>query len=93
VHWKVRDLAAEETHDLRRKVSADGRTDLPRMHDDLDETPGAWHLGAGDEARRIVAISSSDFEAYPPRPEAQPSVQLAFMAVDSRRPRVAARTT
>ena len=82
VHWKVRDLAAEETHHLRRAVSADGRTDLPSMHHDLDDTAGAWHLGAVDEAGRIVAISSFYFDAYPPWPEAQPAVQLAFMAVD-----------
>jgi predicted N-acetyltransferase YhbS len=51
------------------------------MHHDLDDTPGAWHLGAADEAGRIVAISSFYLDAYPPRPEAQPAVQLAFMAV------------
>ena len=80
--WRIRELAAEETHQLRRAVSADGRTDLPSMHHDLDDTPGAWHLGAADQAGRIVAISSFYFDAYPPRPEAQPAVQLAFMAVD-----------
>jgi hypothetical protein len=53
--WKIRELAAEETHDLRRAVSADGRTDLPSMHHDLDDTPAAWHLGAVDEAGRIVS--------------------------------------
>jgi predicted N-acetyltransferase YhbS len=80
--WRIRELAAEETHQLRRAVSADGRTDLPSMHHDLDDTPGAWHLGAVDQADRIVAISSFYFDGYPPRPEAQPAVQLAFMAVD-----------
>jgi predicted N-acetyltransferase YhbS len=82
MQWKIRELAAEETHDLRRAVSADGRTDLPSMHHDLDDAPGTWHLGAVAAAGRIVAISSFYFEAYPPRPEAQPAVQLAFMAVD-----------
>jgi predicted N-acetyltransferase YhbS len=82
MHWKIRELAAEETHQLRRAVSADGRTDLPSMHHDLDDTPGAWHLGAVDQAGRIVAISSFYFDAYPPRPDAHPAVQLAFMAVD-----------
>ena len=80
--WKVRELAAEETHHLRRAVSADGRTDLPSMHHDLDDSPGAWHLGAVDQDGRILAISSFYFDAYPPRPKAQPAVQLAFMAVD-----------
>ena len=82
VHWKVRELAAEETHELRRAVSADGRTDLPSMQHDSDDAPGTWHLGAVDEAGRIVAISTFYLDAYPPRPEAQPAVQLAFMAVD-----------
>jgi predicted N-acetyltransferase YhbS len=80
--WKVRELAAEETHILRRAVSADGRTDLPSMHHDLDDTPGVWHLGAVDPTGRIVAISSYYLDSYPPRPEARPAVQLAFMAVD-----------
>ena len=80
--WRIRELAAEETHQLRRAVSADGRIDLPSMHHNLDDTPGAWHLGAVDQAGRIVAISSFYFDAYPPRPDAHPAVQLAFMAVD-----------
>jgi predicted N-acetyltransferase YhbS len=80
--WKIRELAAEETHDLRRSVSADGRTDLPSMHHDLDETLGAWHLGAVDETGRIVAISSFYFDADPLQPDARPAVRLAFMAVD-----------
>jgi predicted N-acetyltransferase YhbS len=82
VQWKIRELAAEETHHLRRAVSADGRTDLPSMHHDSHDDPGSWHLGAVDEAGRIVAISTFYLDAYPPRPEAQPAVQLAFMAVD-----------
>jgi hypothetical protein len=57
MRWRVRDLAAAETHDLRRRVSADGRTDLPSVAHSLDEAPGAWHLGATDESGRVVAIS------------------------------------
>src|SRR5450759_5050324 len=41
MEWKVRELVAEETHDLRRAVSADGRTDLPSMHHVMDDSPGA----------------------------------------------------
>jgi len=82
VPWRIRELAAEATHGLRRAVSADGRTDLPSMHHDSDDAPGTWHLGAVDEAGRIVAISSFYLDAYPLRPQAQPAVQLAFMAVD-----------
>jgi GNAT superfamily N-acetyltransferase len=73
--WTVRELAAEETYALRRAVSADGRSDLPTMHHELDDRPGAWHLGA-------VAISSLYPVASPFRPEARPAVQLQFMAVD-----------
>jgi predicted N-acetyltransferase YhbS len=82
MEWKVRELVAEETHDLRRAVSADGRTDLPSMHHVMDDSPGAWHLGAVDQTGRIVAISTFYFDADPRRPEAGPAVQLAFMAVD-----------
>ena len=82
MEWEVRELAAEETHALRRAVSADGRTDLPSMVHELDTTPGAWHLGAVDAAGRVVAISSFYFVPYPLRPEAQPAVELQFMAVD-----------
>lgn len=80
--WAIRELAADETHALRRTVSADGRTDLPSMHHELDDTDGAWHLGAVDAAGRIVAISSFYLVPYPPRPASQLSVELAFMAVD-----------
>jgi GNAT superfamily N-acetyltransferase len=81
MEWAIRELVADETHALRRAVSADGRTDLPSMHHELDDTDGAWHLGAVDAAGRIVAISSFYLTPYPPRPAAQPSVELAFMAV------------
>jgi ribosomal protein S18 acetylase RimI-like enzyme len=79
---QVRELAAEETHALRRAVSADGRTDLPTMHHHLDTTPGAWHLGAVDATGRVVATSSFYVVACPLRPDARPAVQLQFMAVD-----------
>jgi len=52
------------------------------MHHDLDDTAGAWHLGAVDERERIVAISSFYLDADPLQPDARPAVQLAFMAVD-----------
>jgi GNAT superfamily N-acetyltransferase len=80
--WTVRELAAEETHPLRWAVSADGRTDLVSVHHELDDSPGAWHLGAVDEAGRVVAISSLYIVHCLLRPEARPSVQLQFMAVE-----------
>ncbi|HEV2034814.1 MAG TPA: GNAT family N-acetyltransferase [Candidatus Dormibacteraeota bacterium] len=82
MEWEVRELAAEETHALRRAVSADGRTDLPSMRHELDATTGAWHLGAVDAASQVVAISSFYFVPHPLRPEARPAVVLQFMAVD-----------
>jgi predicted N-acetyltransferase YhbS len=80
--WKVRELAAEETHALRRAVSADGRTDLLTMRHELDASPGAWHLGAIDATGQVVATSSFYSVPCPLRPEALPAVQLQFMAVD-----------
>jgi predicted N-acetyltransferase YhbS len=80
--WEVRQLTAEETHALRRAVSADGRTDLPSMRHELDASPGAWHLGAVDRTGRVVAISSFYAVPCPFRPDAHPAVQLQFMAVD-----------
>jgi GNAT superfamily N-acetyltransferase len=82
MEWTVRDLAAQETHALRRAVSADGRTDLLTMHHKLDDSPGAWHLGAVDDRGRVLAISSLYTVASPHRPDAEPAVQLQFMAVD-----------
>ena len=52
------------------------------MRHDLDTAPGAWHLGAVDATGRVVAISSFYFVPYPRRSDAQPAVQLAFMAVE-----------
>jgi len=82
VRGTVRELTAEETYALRRAVSADGRTDLITMHHELDDSPGAWHLGAVDEAGRVVAISSLYAVSCPRRPEVQPAVQLQNMAVE-----------
>ena len=82
MRWSIRELAAEDTHALRRAVSADGRADLITMHHELDDSPGAWHLGAVDEAGRVVAISSLYAVPCPLRPQAQPAVQLQNMAVE-----------
>ena len=78
----MRELAADETHALRRAVSADGRTDLPSMHYELDDAPDSWHLGAIDSAGTVVAISSFYHEVCPLRPDVPGAVLLQFMAVD-----------
>jgi GNAT superfamily N-acetyltransferase len=78
----VQELTAEDTHGLRRAVSADGRTDLITMHHELDDSPGAWHMGAVDQGGRVVAISSLYAIACPLRPEVQPAIQLQNMAVE-----------
>lgn len=82
MEWEIRELAADETHALRRAVSAEGRTDLLSMHHELDDTAGAWHLGAVDATGRVVAISSFYFVPCPVRRDVRPAVELAFMAVD-----------
>src|SRR5262249_20165059 len=82
VRWIVRELAAEETYGLRRAVSADGRTDLPSMHYDLDDASGTWHFGAVDAAGHVVATSSFYVAPCPTRPAALPAVELKFMAVE-----------
>jgi GNAT superfamily N-acetyltransferase len=82
VAWSVRELASQETHDLRRRVSADGRSDIPTFVHPLDEVPGAWHLGATDASGRVVAISSYFPAACSWRPGVEPAVRLQFMAVE-----------
>ena len=82
VAWNVRALAAGETHDLRRRVSADGRTDIATFAHRLDGAPGAWHLGATDASGRVVAISSYFPGPCSWRPGVEPAVQLQFMAVE-----------
>ena len=51
-------LMADETHDLRRRVSADGRTDLSTMRHELDDATESWHIGAEDAEGRVIAIAS-----------------------------------
>jgi predicted N-acetyltransferase YhbS len=80
--FKVRELAPEETYTLRRAVSADGRTDLPPMHHELDDAADSWHRGAVDSVGKVIAISSFYREKCPVRPEIPGAVLLQFMAVD-----------
>jgi predicted N-acetyltransferase YhbS len=80
--FRVRQLAAAETHALRRAVSADGRTDLKTMQHELDEDADSWHLGAVDVAGRVVAISSFFRQRNPATPDVADAMRLEFMAVD-----------
>jgi GNAT superfamily N-acetyltransferase len=80
VPWTVRELAAEETHHLRRTVSADGHTGLPGVAHELDAAAGTLHLGA-DHDGQVVATSSYYLLTCPLRPDVRPAVELKFMAV------------
>lgn len=80
--FTVRELAPTETHDLRRRVSAAGRINLPTWDHELDEAPGSWHLGAVDSKGRVVAISTFFREPCPNRPEVSGAYRLQFMAVE-----------
>jgi predicted N-acetyltransferase YhbS len=80
--FEVRELSAEETHGLRRAVSADGRTDLSSMHYELDDATDSWHLGAVDSKGSVIAISSFYREPCPIRPDVLSAFVLQFMAVD-----------
>ena len=80
--FAVRELAPTETHDLRRRVSAAGRINLPTWDHELDEAPGSWHLGAVDSNGRVVAIATFFMEQCPHRPEVAGAYRLQFMAVE-----------
>lgn len=80
--YRLRTLAPEETHRLRRLVSADGRTDLPTMEHPLDDAPSSWHLGAEDENGLVIATASFYELPLPAYPDARRAVRLQFMAVD-----------
>jgi len=84
VEWLVRELAAEETHALRRAVSADGRTEpSPRCATSWTprRAPGTW----APSTRPVTSVAISSLLSPSParlRPEAMPGVQLNFMAVE-----------
>ena len=80
--FRVRTLAPEETYDLRRRVSADGRTDLSSMRHRLDDADGTWHVGAESAGGRVIAIASFYRLPFPAQPELARTVRLENMAVD-----------
>ena len=63
--FRIRELAPQETHPLRRAVSAEGRMDLPTLDYELDDAPSSWHLGAIDSTGAVVAISSFIWKRVP----------------------------
>ena len=64
------------THDLRRRVLRDGRTDLPAAYPE-DDDPGVLHLGAVDDGQ-VVGVATFV-------PDGSGRWQLRGMAVDPAR--------
>ena len=82
MEFNVRELCPIETHDLRQRVSAAGRINLPSWDHELDEAPGSWHLGAVDAVGTVVAIATFFQLPYPYQAEAAGAYRLQFMAVE-----------
>ena len=78
--FRVERVAAEELHDLRRRVL---RSNDPRanVQDERDGNPESWHF-AGVLDSRIVA-SGSFFPTVSPGGSALSSYQLRFLATDA----------
>lgn len=73
------EIAATDTHDLRRRVLRDGDPDAPVDFPD-DELEGVFHLGVVHDGVP-VAISTWIPRSHPDHP-AEPAVQLRGMATD-----------
>lgn len=77
---KVVEIAAEETHELRRLVLREGRADA-EVRFPQDDRPGAFHLGVLDPgAGRLVAVATLFPDETPWRP-GQAAWRLRGMAV------------
>lgn len=76
---EIVDLAAADTHDLRRRVLRQGTpsTDVRYRQDDV---PGTFHLGVRLDGR-LVGTSSWAVERWPGAPDL-PAVRLRGMAVE-----------
>lgn len=76
---EVVEIAAADTHDLRRRIlRADTPSDVVVW--DGDDDPATFHLGARVD-ERLIAISTWLRRRYPDRP-AQDAFQLRGMATD-----------
>lgn len=80
-HFEIHDLQEADTYDLRQRVSADGIV-LPTWHDELDDIPGARHVGATTADGRVIGTASLYPTPFPSRPEISPAIRLRFMAVE-----------
>ncbi len=78
---RIRPLIAEETHRLRRQALRDGEPTAV-VHQDTDERPTTWHLGAVEPSGRVVATSTYFAEPFPLDPTRPGAVRLRSMAVD-----------
>ena len=76
---EIVEIAAADTHDLRRRVLRDG-TPSDVVDWEGDAEPGTFHLGALTPDG-LIAISTWLRRRYPDRP-AEDAVQLRGMAVD-----------
>jgi GNAT superfamily N-acetyltransferase len=78
---EIRPLIAEETHRLRRQALRDGDPTAV-VHQDTDERPATWHLGAVEPSGRVVGTSTFFAEPFPLDPARPGAVRLRSMAVD-----------
>lgn len=77
---RIVELAAEQTHPIRRRVLRDG-TPSDVVEFDGDDRPTTRHLGAMVDGR-LVAVSTWVVNDHPDRP-GRPAVQLRGMATDA----------
>ena len=79
--WRVEEVPAEATHDLRWRVLRECRPGAVVVFPE-DSRPDAFHLAVRDTDGRIVAVASFSTEATPHRP-GRSAVHLRGLAVDS----------
>jgi GNAT superfamily N-acetyltransferase len=77
----IRLLVAEETHRLRR-AALRGGDPTAVVHQDTDDGPATWHLGAVTPSGRVVGTSTFFPEPFPLDPARRGAVRLRSMAVD-----------
>jgi len=78
----VVEIAACDTHDLRRRVLREGRPDADVCFPE-DDVAGAVHLGVAGDEGALLAVASFSPQAAPERPGAR-AVRLRGLAVEPR---------